>query len=77
MVVSMVVCPMVVEGAEQDEVGEVGAPTQRPGHAAVMGFAPGGRDVAADGSAGALLQLRRLALPGLEEPVRAADVEWL
>jgi hypothetical protein len=42
---------VVVEGTEEYAVGEVGASALRPGFGGVVGFAPGGGDVAAGGPA--------------------------
>jgi hypothetical protein len=51
LVVVGVVGLVVVEGAEQEAIGEVGVAAFRPGFVCVVGFAPGGGDVAAVGLA--------------------------
>ena len=75
--VAVVVDAVVVPGAEQHAVGEVGAASATPGVAGVVGFAPGGRHRAAVGAAGALADGEGLALRGGEESSGAAEVEDL
>jgi hypothetical protein len=76
-VVSVVVGAVVVPGAEEDSVGEVGATTSRPGAGGVVGLAPGGGDVAALGAAGDVAQRHGLALGGAVQAARAPEVEDL
>jgi hypothetical protein len=76
-VVTVVMGAVVVEGAEQDTLGEVGATASGPRDTAVVGLAPGGGDVTAERSAGRLVDGHGPALRGPEEPVAATEVEDL
>src|SRR5215212_1367537 len=59
---SWVVGPVVVEGAQELAVGQVGPAALRPGLLVVMGFAPGGRHVTAVGGAVTVPQAHGIAL---------------
>jgi len=64
LVVVKVVGSVVVEGAEEESVLEVGAATSVPGCGGVVGFAPGGGDVAAVGLAVSVAEGEGFALGG-------------
>ena len=75
--VAVVVDAVVVPGAEQHPVLQVGAASAAPGVAGVVGLAPGRGDRAALGAAAGLGDGEGLALRGGEEPSGAAEVEHL
>ena len=75
--VGRVVGSVVMVGAKQLAVGEVGAPASGPGGAGVVGLAPRGRDVTALGAALAVAEGEGAALGAGEEALGAAEVEDL
>src|SRR3712207_5817455 len=74
-VVAVVVGTVVVEGAEQGTVGDVSGAATGPGLVGVVGFAPGGGNVAAFGAAVPVADGHRLALGWGEQAAGAAEVE--
>ena len=77
MVVVGVVGTVVVPVAQQGAVGEIGRAAGCPGLRVVVGLAPGGRDVAVLGAAGAVAHGHGPALRRSEEARGAAEVEDL
>jgi len=76
-VVARVVGAVVVPGAEQDAVGQVGAAASCPGVGGVVGFAPGGRDRARLGPAPLVTHGHGLALARGEQPAATPQVEYV
>ena len=75
--VAVVVGAVVVPGAEQEPIGEIGAPAGGPGRGGMVSLAPGSRDIAAFRAAGDVADRHRLALGGAEQAAGAAEVEEL
>lgn len=64
----MVVGATMVEGAEQDAVGEIGAAAARPGIAGMVSLAPGGGYLASVAGADRVSDRECLALSPGEQP---------